>query len=59
MGVRITVLFCQWNEILHFLRAVFPSNPDIYDSQMPQMKYLLTKCEKKAIRQIVHPISIR
>ena len=56
MGVRITVFFFC---ILHFLRAVFPSNPDIYDSQMPQIKYLPTKCEKKAIRQIVHPISVR
>ena len=33
--------FCQWNEILSFLAAVFPSNAEIYQPQSAQLKRLM------------------
>jgi hypothetical protein len=36
-------LFCQWNELLSFLAAVFPSNAEIYQPQSAQLKRLMVK----------------
>ena len=36
-------IFCQWNELLSFLTAVFPSNAAIYQPQSSQMRWLMAK----------------
>ena len=36
-------IFCQWNELLSFLSAVFPSNATIFDSKSAQLNCLLEK----------------
>ena len=36
-------IFCQWNELLSFLSAVFPSNAEIFQPQSDKIKWLMKK----------------